>query len=190
MGKLFDGLVVDTDGRLISRSGQGRTEVVKGNGIDMTGSVVRMSEFESAQEQLRAALVAFAGVNALMDRFGGAEPPVGTVIRWVREFDGRRGQMIVEGSPSGSDKLGGALRFNIEAPSEYVFLAFRAPNGSWQTTSMRGASQRDWDALLKEIGDSKCELASEWADVPAPEKPTAEQLDPIEFAKRFLKKDA
>lgn len=189
--KTQDDIVISMgpNGTLVQRQGDQprdrRQETMTGQ-----GTVARMSEYESKMELLRSALMDFAGLQALLDRFNAQEPPVGTVIRWVKQYDARRGELVVQGASS-VDQLHQALTFNIEAPQEYVFVGFRAPNGSWYTTSQRGKSQIEWDALLKEIGDSQCELVSEWVEVPAPEKPSAEAIDPLSFAKTmFGKKDA
>lgn len=154
---------------------------------DMTTSteVAKVSTYDSSMERLKSALVEVAGLTALLNRFGNQEPPVGSVLRWVKQYDARSGELIVEGVGS-TDELHKALRFNVTQPSEYVFLAFRAPNGKWYVTAQRGASTYEWDALLREIGDAPCELATEWTVVPAPEKPSEEALDPVVWAKQLF----
>ncbi len=144
-----------------------------------------MGSKEASIERLRAAMLEFAGIQALLDRFHNQEPPVGTVLRWVKQFDARSGELTVEGVGS-VDDLSKALRFNVSQPTEYVFVAFRAPNGKWYTTAQRGASTYDWDALLKEIGDAPCELASDWTTVPAPEKLSEEAMDPTTWARMMF----
>lgn len=152
-----------------------------------TKEVVKVSAREQSMERLRAAVLEFAGHQALLDRFHNQEPPIGTVLRWLKVYDGRSGELVIEGVGS-ADDLQKALRFNVTAPREAVFVAFRAPNGRWYTTAQKGASVFEWDALVKEIGDAPCELASEWTVVPEPEKISEEAMDPTAWARMMFPK--
>ena len=140
-----------------------------------------MTTLEQRQEQLKRALMEYAGIAALLDRFGGQQPPVATVLRWVR-YDNRTAEMVLDTDAADSREM----RFTVTAPPEYVYLAFRAPDGAWYTTSLRGAVKKTWDALIEEIGDSFCEVATDWTEVPAPVKPAEESLDPVTWAKTMF----
>lgn len=157
------------------------TEVVR----TMSGSM------EQVQDELRQALVKFATLQSLQDRFQGKQPPVGTVLRWRQSFDARSGgEMVIEGMDGRLDE-NRRVTFAVKAPQEYTYVAFRAPDGNWYTSSQRGASKYEWDALLKLIGDNYCEIASGWIEVPAPEKLSEEAMDPTVWAATlFGKKDA
>jgi hypothetical protein len=59
--------------------------------------VVRpMSTIEQKQDQLRKALMEFAGIQALLDRFNGQQPPPGSVIRWIKKYDNRTMEMVLD----------------------------------------------------------------------------------------------
>lgn len=165
------------------RSGSRRTEDMKSN-----SEVAVVNDYEQRKADVVKALSAFAGLQALMDRFQGTEPPIGTVLRWVKKFDGGTGELVMERATK--DAFGDTLRFNVERPSEYVFVAFRAPNGQWYTTSQRGKDVSEWSAVLKNIGDSECQLVSDWVDVPVPETPDMAAVDPVEFARQMFGKKA
>lgn len=158
--------------------GEMTTYDVVGTGSD----VVRIGEnsMSVAEENLRQALALFASQTALAGRFGGKQPPVGTVLRWVKKFDPTKPGEIVLNQ---NDRE--AVRFTIDAPTEYVYVAFRAPNEAWYITGNRSGArmESDWDRLLKEIGDSECQLVSDWTDVPVPEKPAEDALDPVAWAR-------
>lgn len=146
-----------------------------------------MSKIESAQERLRVALREFAGLQALLDRFSGQEPPVGTVLRWTKQFDGSSGELVLdEAAMRASDQLGRSIRFQVSAPTEYTYIAFRAANGDWYSTAQRGAHRYEWSDLLRDIGDNPCEIATDWTEVPAPAKVEETRLDPIEWARRMF----
>lgn len=150
--------------------------------------VVRtMGSMELAQEQLKAALMQYAGITALMDRFQGKQPPKGTVLRWLKSFDARSGEMTIEGLDGRLD-ADRRLTVQMKAPQEYTYLAFRAPDGKWYSTSQRGIATHDWDALLKLIGDNPCWIAEKWLEIPAPEKVQEEAMDPGEWAKLLFSK--
>jgi hypothetical protein len=139
---------------------------------------VKENSVSTVEENLRAALALFANQTALAGRFGGKQPPVGTVLRWVKKYDARKpGEIVLNQEDRES------VRFTIEAPTEYVYVAFRAPNEAWYVTGSKGGRmETDWDKLLKDIGDSDCQLVSEWVSVPVPEKPAEEAMDPVAWA--------
>jgi hypothetical protein len=171
--------VINPDGSLWD-PGMSQTSKV-GSGM---GDVVRVSEQDVNKAKVIEALTQFLGVQRLLDRFGGQEPPVGTVIRWTKKYNKSNptGQLVMErGSGSGD-----VLTFNVQA-SSYVFVAFRAPTGDWYVTGSRGNAQRTWETLVKDIGNDECFLASDWTEVPAPDEVDLSDADPIAFAKSFLK---
>lgn len=153
------------------------------------GEVVPMTAMESAADELRRALMKYAGVKTLFDRFGGQEPPVGSVIQWTKSFPPGAGTITVEG---GSISFGASTNtsqtLNIQAGREYVYVAFRAPTGEWFTTAQHGASKYAWEHLVKEIGDNPARLVSEWTAVPAPEKVEESALDPESWAREMFGK--
>lgn len=174
-----------------SSTGSSRVEHMTTVGVlekrgDEMGGVALPNEYDRAKADLVQALSQFAGLQALMDRFQGQEPPVGTVLRWVKTFNEPQGDLILDRG-AGLEETG-RIRFNIEGGQEYHFVAFRAPNGKWYTTSQRGRDVSEWSELLKRIGDSPCELVSDWVEVPVPAKPDMSAVDPVEFARKMFGK--
>jgi hypothetical protein len=174
-------LHVQAQGRVARPPSQGQVTV-----NTQRAEVARVSEKEIAAEELRKALAKFAGVVALADRFEGQQPPIGTVLQWVKRYDRTSGEMRIEGIDGDFSERG--LTFAVSAPKEYVFVAFRGPDGAWYTTGTRGKATRDWETLLKEIGDNDCKVVTDWTDVPALEQPDPEVLDPINWAKTIFAK--
>lgn len=175
----------DRTRRAIDRVGQSWT-TTDGNREDEMGEVALTNQYDRAKAELLKALGEFAGLQALLDRFQGQEPPVGTVLRWVKVYNEPQGDLVLDPGSGLADS--GRIRFNIEGGQEYHFVAFRAPNGKWYTTSQRGRDVNDWSDLLKRIGDAPCWLVSDWVEVPVPEKPNMDAVDPVEFARQMFGK--
>lgn len=150
-----------------------------------TKEVSLMGSKDAAVEELTKALIKYGKIQSLLDRFNGEQPPVGTVLRWVKSFKGGAGELIVEGV-TGVNDLSKAVSFKVQADQEFIYVAFRAPDGAWYSTSQRGATKHDWDQLLKIIDDSPCELAGKWIEVPAPAKVEESALNPEAWAEAMF----
>jgi hypothetical protein len=138
------------------------------------------TDMDKVTEDLQAALLKFADVQSLLGRFGGKQPPRGSVLRWVKTFDRGSGELKLQRAPWDNEQ---DITFEVSAPTEYVYVAFRAPDDVWYVTGMRGRGAFDWNELLKQIGDSPCQVVSKWETVPVPEKPSEESLDPESWAR-------
>jgi hypothetical protein len=139
---------------------------------------------DTASEEFREALIKFAGVQALWSRWSAGEPPKGSVLRWVKQFDGNSGTMKMRTRASDLDDR--VMEFEVQAPTEYVYVALRANDGRWYVSGTREHNTYDWDALVKKIGDAPCSVVSKWEEVPVPEKPREESLDPETWARQMF----
>jgi hypothetical protein len=137
------------------------------------------SEMENVTEDLRAALVKFADVQSLLGRWQGKQPPRGSVLRWTKRFEVGSGELRLKQKVG----FGEDVVFEAASPSEYVYVAFRATDGWWYVTGAQGRDRFEWDALVRKIGDAECQLVSSWTDVPVPEKPREESMDPEAWAR-------
>ncbi|MFA7264716.1 MAG: hypothetical protein WC054_00090 [Candidatus Nanopelagicales bacterium] len=158
--------------------------------VSASGALVsrqKGSSVEQAKKNFEKALAMFAEVMAQQNRFGGQQPPKGTVLRWRKSFDEElTGELQFFPSPDGTGKM----QFTSPAAKEYVYVAFRAADGNWYSTSQRGTAKHKWEDLLELIGESPCEIVSGWTEVPAAEKLTDEATDPAAWASlMFGRKD-
>jgi hypothetical protein len=141
------------------------------------------SSMDAVTEELRAVLVKFASEKSLQGRWGTSQPPKGSVIRWVKTFEQNAGRLTLSRSPLDDDD---EVSFDVQAPTVYVYVAIRANDGRWYVTGNRGRGRYDWESLIKEIGDTPCQVVSEWTEVPVPEKPSEESLDPEAWARMMF----
>lgn len=95
-----------------------------------------------------------------------AEPPVGSVLRFEREY-GRPGR-------------GGLYT--------YVALRTSAASRPWYVTGSVGRDRMDWADLRAMIGDTAgCEIAVSWHEIPAlPETEAAEGMDAQDYVSRYF----
>jgi hypothetical protein len=172
MARRVDQLLTQANGRTVrARPTHPSTEVVRGR-----------SSMENVTEDLRAALMKFADVQSLLGRFGGKQPPRGSVLRWTKRFDAGSGELrLKQRAAFGEDVV-----FEAASPSEYVYVALRADNDTWYVTAHRGNRAFSWDDLVREIGDSECQIVSSWTDVPVPAKPREESMDPEAWARMMF----
>jgi hypothetical protein len=140
------------------------------------------SAMSEAREELRAALLKYADVESLLGRFGGKQPPVGSVLRWTKRFEAGSGELRLKQKAA----FGEDVVFEAIAPTEYVYIALRTSDGWWYVTGTRGRERQDWDTLVKQIGDAPAQLVSKWEEVPVPEKPSEESLDPESWARMMF----
>lgn len=141
------------------------------------------SSMDAVTEELRAVLVKFASEKSLQGRWGTSQPPKGSVIRWVKTFEQNAGRLTLSRSPLDDED---EVSFDVQAPTVYVYVAIRANDGRWYVTGNRGRGRYDWESLIKEIGDTPCQVVSEWTEVPVPEKPSEESLDPESWARMMF----
>lgn len=83
-----------------------------------------------------------------------SEPPEGSVLKWVKTF-----------------------KRNPEQGYTYVALHI---NGAWYLSG-KHADPMTWDDLVVLIGDSPCELATNWMEIPKPKKDDLDGLTPEEW---------
>jgi hypothetical protein len=83
-----------------------------------------------------------------------SEPPEGSVLKWVKTF-----------------------KRNPEQGYTYVALHV---NGAWYLSG-KHADPMTWDDLVVLIGDSPCELATNWMEIPKPKKDDLDGLTPEEW---------
>jgi hypothetical protein len=141
------------------------------------------SSMDMVTEELRAVLLKFASEKSLQGRWGTSQPPKGSVIRWVKTFEQNAGRLTLSRSPLDDED---EVSFDVQAPTVYVYVAIRANDGRWYVTGNRGRGRYDWESLIKEIGDTPCQVVSKWEEVPVPEKPSEESLDPEAWARMMF----
>jgi hypothetical protein len=176
MARRVDQLLTQANGRTVrTRPTQNPRVAV----VDVRGR----SSMDAVTEELRAVLVKFATEKSLQGRWGTSQPPKGSVIRWVKTFEQNAGRLTLSRSPLDDDD---EVSFDVQAPTVYVYVAVRANDGRWYVTGNRGRGRYDWESLIKEIGDTPCQVVSEWTEVPVPEKPREESLDPEAWARMMF----
>lgn len=137
------------------------------------------STMSEAKEELRAALLKYADVESLLGRFGGKQPPVGSVLRWTKVFPlGSAELRLKQRAGFGEDVV-----FEANSPTEYVYVAIRAGDDRWYVTGTQGRESYEWDALVRKVGDAPAQLVSEWTEVPVPAKPREESMQPEAWAR-------
>lgn len=161
-----------------------RQQILAGRRFSVTHPSTKLvkrgrSTMSEAKEELRAALLKYADVESLLGRFGGKQPPVGSVLRWTKTFEQGGGQVRL----TRTDPLSEDVVFDVAQPTEYVYVAVRANDGLWYVTGNRGRESYEWDALVRKVGDAPAQLVSEWTEVPVPQKPREESMEPEAWAR-------
>lgn len=112
-------------------------------------------EINTARERFLRDIAVLARSVAVSRRFP-AQPPEGSILKFERTF-GHPGTRV------------------------YTYVAFRAPNGDWYLTGEESTST-SWDTLQATIGNSKCEIATGFAEIPLAEVPDIEKVtDPAKW---------
>jgi hypothetical protein len=182
-------MLTDIFGNRVRRGNQAAARVVRSrptqnprvNIVDVRGR----SDMATAEEELREALIKYAGVQSLLGRWSSGEPPKGSVLRWVQTFTDRNvARMTLNRSPL--DEEEDAFSFEVSAPTEYIYVAIRANDGRWYVSGTREHKTYSWDALVKKIDDAPCQVVSKWEEVPVPQKPREESLDPETWARQMF----
>lgn len=119
------------------------------------GDVPRASGSRRPETATRVAVRINQLLNALFEpepRFP-AEPPEGTVLKWVKTLGSRK--------------------------QEYTYVALRA-GGRWYLTGKTSVGIT-WVELVEQIGGSPCDLAIDWAEIPQSEPGLFENTSPSEW---------
>jgi hypothetical protein len=104
--------------------------------------------------EVQRLLIELANAQALEDRFP-AEPPHGSVLRWVETF-GRGSQ-------------------------EYAYVALRVGD-NWHVTGRNGGAVTSWSELRDRIGAKPSHVATTWHEIPQPRRSAADEAtDPQQW---------
>lgn len=125
-----------------------------------TARTQKESPMTSSIDHLRAdaqrALLSLAEAQALEDRFP-SEPPDGSIVKWTGVHGSGRNRQ------------------------EYTYAALRIGD-TWYITGTQGRATLSWGEVRESIGTKPCWLATEFAEIPQPQKAAADlEADPAKW---------